>query len=100
MVPRARVARLPVGPYEVERHEGKCDKCKKELYLDAAAAVYKCPACETKDAEDGVYGRTDLGEGCDRGLAPRALPQVGPVVAFQRFEHRRAVEDCVEINQI
>ena len=39
-------------------------KCKKELYLDAAAAVYKCPACETKDAEDGVYGRTDLGQGC------------------------------------
>ena len=49
--------------YEVERHEAKCVKCKKELYLDAAAAVYKCPACETKDAEDGVYGRTDLGEG-------------------------------------
>ena len=50
--------------YEVERHEAKCDKCKKELYLDAAAAVYKCPACETKDAEDGVYGRTDLGNNC------------------------------------
>ena len=49
--------------YEVERHEAKCSKCKKELYLDAAAAVYKCPVCETKDAEDGVYGRTDLGEG-------------------------------------
>merc|ERR1712216_835219 len=25
--------------------------------------VYKCPACETRDAEEGVYGRTDLGEG-------------------------------------
>ena len=50
--------------YEVERHEAKCSKCKKELYLDAAAAVYKCPACETKDAEDGVYGRTDLGNNC------------------------------------
>ena len=49
--------------YEVERHEAKCDKCKKELYLDAAAAVYKCPVCETKDAEEGVYGRTDLGQG-------------------------------------
>ena len=30
--------------YEVERHEAKCSVCKKELYLDAAAAVYKCPA--------------------------------------------------------
>ena len=32
--------------------------------MDAAAAVYKCPACETKDAEEGVYGRTDLGNNC------------------------------------
>ena len=41
--------------YEVERHEAKCDKCKKELYLDAAAAVYDL-AIELLPAE---YARED-----------------------------------------
>ena len=57
--------------YEVERHEAKCQAarpdgggaCKAEVYLDAGSATYRCPICETKDAQIGQSGRTELEQG-------------------------------------